>query len=45
MIKFEKTQEGLKPVELSKPKPTKSFGGKKYLEEDAIFGDFALIKA
>jgi 3-oxoacid CoA-transferase len=32
-------------LKLSKPKPVKEFNGKKYLLEEAIYGDVALIKA
>ena len=42
-----RTSDGkLGPVELySTPRETKEFGGKKYLMEESIRGDFALIKA
>lgn len=30
---------------MTAPKPTKIFRGAKYLEEESIFGDFALVKA
>lgn len=37
---------GTNDVEISsKPKPTAVFKGKKYLLEEAICGDFALVKA
>lgn len=30
---------------MTPPKPVKIFRGQKYLEEESIFGDFALVKA
>ena len=41
-IKF--TKDG-KPLILSKPKETREFNNKKYVMEESITGDFALIKA
>lgn len=46
MIKYKKKADGaLEPEIVSNPKPVKVFKGKKYIEEESIFGDFAFIKA
>lgn len=45
VIKYKKTEKGLEPEIVSQPKPTKIFKGTKYIEEESIFSDFALIKA
>jgi 3-oxoacid CoA-transferase len=41
-----KYKEGTSEAEiLSKPKPTREFNGKKYVLEESIFGDVAIVKA
>lgn len=45
VIKYKKTENGLEPEILSTPKPVKYFNGKKFIEEESIFGEFALIRA
>jgi 3-oxoacid CoA-transferase len=45
VIKYKKTENGLEPEIVSTPKPVKYFNGKKFIEEESIFGEFALIRA
>jgi 3-oxoacid CoA-transferase len=45
VIKYKKTDKGIEPEIVTSPKPTKVFNGVKYLEEESIFGDFALVRA
>ena len=45
-IRYQKQPDGkLKPIELSKKRETREFNGRNYVLEQAITGDFALVKA
>ena len=45
MIKYKKTDKGIEPEIVTGPKPTKIFNGRKFLEEESLFADFAFVKA
>ncbi|PWZ01892.1 putative succinyl-CoA:3-ketoacid-coenzyme A transferase mitochondrial precursor [Testicularia cyperi] len=49
IVKYHPREEGssepAKPAEMSKPKEERSFNGKNYILEEAIFGDYAIIHA
>jgi 3-oxoacid CoA-transferase len=45
VIKYKRTETGIEPEIVAPPKLVKTFRGRRYLEEESIFADFALIKA
>ncbi len=45
VIKYKKTDKGIEPEIVAGPKPTKVFNGRKFLEEESLFADFAFVKA